>query len=319
MFQFDKYVITDYGIFPKGKKEKDSTAPNNHEIALCEKWLYEFAQPQKRFNERFSSYGLKHQVEKWAGEYVSNGALIFAALSLKFPVKVIDEGPNAIFGIKLFTPEEKWKHIRPTKFSKWLFKQKDNDNVIGDLARDAIIDKNWPRTAEYYIEFWEYLLSLGVHESVIDSLCTAWEEFTGQKAPNPSEKELEKCELFYGGHVDIISDGDSYPNAPNGFTFIYVLFEEGKANKSKKVKYVGQTVAPVQRLQQHTISPGNREKVKWIGGLLNQDKEPSMAIIDYVPLNEAIYKERVYITAFIHYERQGETPYDEVLLNKSLL
>lgn len=44
-----------------------------------------------------------------------------------------------------------------------------------------------------------------------------------------------------------------------------------------------------------------------------------MAIIDCVPLNDAFHMERSYVNAFIHYERQENQPFCDVLLNKSLI
>lgn len=222
----DKYSILDTGIFPKNKLSEDSRLPVNDEITICEEWLFKYTEPQKRYNDRHSSYGLKHQVEKWSNEYVSNGAFIFAAVSLKYPMKVLEDGPNAIFGIKLLTPEEKWDHVRPSGFTNWLFKRKTENTVIGGLANDAIADKNWPRKAKYFIEFWEYMNNISAQEYVIKSLCVAWEHYSGQKAPVPTDRIKENCERFYDGEVDALTYGGSYKNAPDGYTFIYVLFEE---------------------------------------------------------------------------------------------
>ena len=315
----DNYSITDTGVVLKKKFTETSRLPTNSEIALCEKWLSNFSEPQARFNDIHTSYGLKHQVEKWAGTYVSNGAFIFAAYSLKYPVKVLEDGSNAIFGIKLLTPEEKWKHTRPTGFSKWLFSKKKENSAVGDLASDAVKDEKWPRSAEYFIEFWEYLKSLSVHDTVSDSLNLAWEQYSGQKAPAPNNNSLKKCKLFYEDEVDILNYQDTYENAPDGYTFIYVLFEEVGEHNTRKVRYVGQTVCPSQRIQQHIVTPGNIEKVMWVGGLLNDDKKPQMAIIDCVPLNESIHMERSYINSFIHLERRENQKHYDVLLNKSLI
>ena len=314
----DHYSITHFGIVLRTEFNETSRLPSNSEIALCEQWLSKFTKPQVRFNKSHSSYGLKHQVEKWADTYVSNGAFIFAAFSLKYPIKVLDDGPNAIFGIKLLTPEEKWKHIRPTGFSKWLFSKKKENGAIGDLANDAVSDEKWPRNAEKFIEFWGYLNGLSVHDAVVDSLNLAWEEYSGQKAPTPNANLLEKCELFYEDEVDVLNYQDTYENAPDGFTFIYVLFEEVGEHNTRKVRYVGQTVCPSQRIQQHIVAPGNIEKVTWVGGLLNEGKKPKMAIIDCVPLNDATHMERSYINSFIHLERGINQKHYEVLLNKSL-
>lgn len=47
---------------------------------------------------RLSSYGAKHKAEDWAGAYVSNGALITAALLAGWrPVTPTRSGPNCTF------------------------------------------------------------------------------------------------------------------------------------------------------------------------------------------------------------------------------
>lgn len=45
------------------------------------------------------SYGLKHQAERWGGDYVSNGALIAAAIHLGFKVERISGTPNALINV----------------------------------------------------------------------------------------------------------------------------------------------------------------------------------------------------------------------------
>ena len=50
-------------------------------------------------NSDCDSYLLKHVVEKWCGVYVSNGALIAAALHLRLPVKRCPAGANAWIGV----------------------------------------------------------------------------------------------------------------------------------------------------------------------------------------------------------------------------
>jgi hypothetical protein len=50
------------------------------QVALCREWLRAFIRPRTRFNAEYSSYVLKHRVQAWADEYVSNGAFIVAAM-----------------------------------------------------------------------------------------------------------------------------------------------------------------------------------------------------------------------------------------------
>ena len=53
----------------------------------------------KRKTVNFGSYWLKHQAERWSGDYVSNGALIAAAIHLGFKVEHIDGTPNALINV----------------------------------------------------------------------------------------------------------------------------------------------------------------------------------------------------------------------------
>lgn len=69
------------------------------QVATCRRWIRWFARPRKSFDLRTSSYGLKHQVESWAGRYVTNGAFIAAALAEGYRVKQIHGGPNAHFNM----------------------------------------------------------------------------------------------------------------------------------------------------------------------------------------------------------------------------
>lgn len=69
---------------------------NSSEICtkVCD-WLKDIAKI-KTINKNYSSYNLKHIIEKRTG-YVSNGVLICAAIFLGF--KFVVEGPNAYFNM----------------------------------------------------------------------------------------------------------------------------------------------------------------------------------------------------------------------------
>ena len=314
------FVIIGRGIVPRREfNPKKDNPPVADEIVTCEKWLKKYAKPYSKINDRSGSYTLKHKVEDWANKYVSNGAFIYAAFSLDYRIEVIDDGPNAYFGMKLYTPEEKWKHVRSTGFSRWLFERKDENSMIGDLSRDAVFDDTWPRKAKEFIEFWDYLNSVNPPEGCLNSLCIAWESYSGDKPPAPTEQIIASCEALYEGECDILNYGDTYKDAPEGTTYIYVLFEENEKFDKLTVRYVGQTVSPASRLQQHTISPGNIDKVAWIGGLLNKGTFPKMAIVDCVPISDSAILERAYIYAFTDYEKGIDQKRSDVLLNKTII
>lgn len=60
--------------------------PPEKQIALCVEWLKLYITPRRTVNTKASSYGLKHTVETWAGEYISNGAFIAAAQRLGYRI-----------------------------------------------------------------------------------------------------------------------------------------------------------------------------------------------------------------------------------------
>lgn len=80
---------------------------NEREISLCIEWI-SAQQITKNLNRYRSSYGLKHIVENWAGEYVSNDSFIEAIKRLGLKYKYINKlniaVPLAEKTIKKYTP-----------------------------------------------------------------------------------------------------------------------------------------------------------------------------------------------------------------------
>lgn len=54
---------------------------------------------QKMLNRRSTSYGWKHVAERWVGRYISNGAMIAAALIRGYTVKRCATGSSAFINI----------------------------------------------------------------------------------------------------------------------------------------------------------------------------------------------------------------------------
>ena len=82
----------------------DRTPPDRREVEVCKRWLRRNAAPRKTVNRFSHSYSLKHVVERTSGEhihYVTNGALILAAIELGYRCKRIGDSPNALFNMKL--------------------------------------------------------------------------------------------------------------------------------------------------------------------------------------------------------------------------
>lgn len=65
------------------------------EVNLCLEWL---ERVRHNSTPNRGSYSLKHDVEHWAGQYVTNGAFIAAALFAGVPRKL--DSPNATFALR---------------------------------------------------------------------------------------------------------------------------------------------------------------------------------------------------------------------------
>lgn len=71
--------------------------PDEAQIKICERWIQIHTTPRETVNDRASSYGLKHRVERW-GSYVSNGAFLTAMARLGIEIIPCTLGsPNAFF------------------------------------------------------------------------------------------------------------------------------------------------------------------------------------------------------------------------------
>ena len=72
------------------------------QISCARQFIREFARRRKTINRKLgTSYGLKHQAERYMGEYISNGAFIAAACLEAYAIE--REGPNACFSLGFTT------------------------------------------------------------------------------------------------------------------------------------------------------------------------------------------------------------------------
>jgi hypothetical protein len=100
----DGFYLLAFGLCAPGDEKCDRTPPDRREVAVCKRWLRRNAAPRKTVNRFSHSYSLKHVVERTSGEhihYVTNGALILAAIELGYRCKRIRNTPNAAFNMKL--------------------------------------------------------------------------------------------------------------------------------------------------------------------------------------------------------------------------
>lgn len=70
------------------------------EFVACVGWIRRNAVPTKTIRRRTGSYGLKHEIEKAADKYVTNGACIAAMVHSGFRFEPVGVGnPNVYFNL----------------------------------------------------------------------------------------------------------------------------------------------------------------------------------------------------------------------------
>lgn len=86
------------GILDHCSPQDEDTAIPQRQIDLCHQWL---SRATLKSPPQFNSFWVKHVVENWAGQEISNGALIVAAFEAGFEIaKPKDEaGPSVSIGL----------------------------------------------------------------------------------------------------------------------------------------------------------------------------------------------------------------------------
>ena len=64
------------------------------EIDKCMEWLDNIYVPSSRKKNETNSYALKHYVEKYYREYISNGAFVTAVMMKNLDYKTVKDNPN---------------------------------------------------------------------------------------------------------------------------------------------------------------------------------------------------------------------------------
>lgn len=81
-----------------GKTKFNASIFNKDTIAKIRLVIQKYYSPIKKINEQRSSYGLKHDIEKYLDAYITNGELIYAMDLEGYKVKNTDN-KNACFNI----------------------------------------------------------------------------------------------------------------------------------------------------------------------------------------------------------------------------
>lgn len=112
-------TIATFG-FTNSQTRKRDGKPTREEIDTCKRWLQLWTDPRKTWPADASdvgSYALKHAVERWAGVYIPNGALLAAAAELDLPVRRSHAGsPNGELRVSV----QRWlRHQRQEHGARW--------------------------------------------------------------------------------------------------------------------------------------------------------------------------------------------------------
>lgn len=79
---------------PKYKEQRVALYESLDEIVKCTDWLDSFYVPSDRKKDETNSYTLKHYVEKYFKQYISNGAFIAAYKMKNYDYRTEEDNPN---------------------------------------------------------------------------------------------------------------------------------------------------------------------------------------------------------------------------------
>jgi hypothetical protein len=90
----------DYKVFFQQEREALLEAAALQQFRLARLWLRQFPK-SGRFHPGSGSYSLKHLCEQEVGLYITNGALIAAAVAEKFSLQRVSGTPNCLIAVSL--------------------------------------------------------------------------------------------------------------------------------------------------------------------------------------------------------------------------
>jgi uncharacterized protein YozE (UPF0346 family) len=134
-----------------------------------------------------TSYRLKHDAEDAEiHHYISNGAMIAAALLADAPIQITPGRPNPAIGLTTAEP-------RPvptaSSFTAWLEARVGDGSPVGDLADDVRDDESWPVNATTYRELVAYLDRHRAANGAYEALRQAWGAYSGQPVPDDEDED----------------------------------------------------------------------------------------------------------------------------------
>jgi uncharacterized protein YozE (UPF0346 family) len=68
------------------------------------------------------------------------------------------------------------------QFTGWLYAQRHRDDRVGDLARDARMDRDWPSWCRTLTGYRRYMERVGACDAAVASLDIAWRQWEQRPA-----------------------------------------------------------------------------------------------------------------------------------------
>ena len=99
---------------PRYKEQRVDLFRCLDEIDKCMEWLDKIYVPSSRKKDETNSYALKHYVEKYYGEYISNGAFVTAVMMKILDYRLEKDNPNLFIRL----------HPRPLKEHRFLYNKR---------------------------------------------------------------------------------------------------------------------------------------------------------------------------------------------------
>jgi len=142
------------------KKDKQSLLDAVDECNQALRFLVHTT-PIKSFNYSFTSYGLKHEAERYLecvdgidNPYVANGALICAAIHFGYKCKPANNrgNPNVVFNISTKSPVLKWLSVTnhhmfpPSGKAQKDMRELEDQLQIADVHRKSTVQQSLPNT-----------------------------------------------------------------------------------------------------------------------------------------------------------------------------
>ena len=129
-----KQYLTTFGFTNKERFDKDRFEFDLENISDCIKQIPVLLKPRKSINNKISSYGLKHTVERYRNSikrigYCSNGDLIVAMIMLGYQIKTIIGSPNCRFNCS----EIKYKQLKKGYYQYY---DRNNNIISFEAFRD---------------------------------------------------------------------------------------------------------------------------------------------------------------------------------------